>query len=140
MALSKMLSVDLAAVRATKGEERKKWHEALKKEYDNLVSQGTFETVPEGALTEAQRSARAPGRVVLSLKPIDTLGGVRGTKRKARIVLCGNFIPDYSLTATKNLDVSAFRCFLNVVVRRKWQFAAIDVPGAFLHADLPDRE
>eukprot|EP00971_Amphidinium_carterae_P260353 5165425-Amphidinium_carterae.1 len=36
MALSKMLSVDLAAVRATKGEERKKWHEALKKEYDNL--------------------------------------------------------------------------------------------------------
>eukprot|EP00971_Amphidinium_carterae_P245261 4870570-Amphidinium_carterae.1 len=95
MALSKMLPVDLAAVRATTGEERRKWHEALKKEYDNLVSQGTFETVAEKNLIEAQRLARVPGRVVLTLKPIDTLGGVRGVKRKARIVLCGNFIPDY---------------------------------------------
>eukprot|EP00971_Amphidinium_carterae_P069321 1371752-Amphidinium_carterae.4 len=113
MALSKMLPVDLAAVRATAGEERKKWHEALKKEY----------------VRHRSRLARVPGRVVLTLKPVDTLGGERGVKRKAQIVLCGNFIPDYSVSATKNLDVSALRCFLNVLVRRNWQFAAIDVPG-----------
>eukprot|EP00971_Amphidinium_carterae_P350934 6491817-Amphidinium_carterae.1 len=140
MSLSKMVPVDQSAVRNATGEERVKWYGALEKEFENLVSQGTFETLDADGLSDAQRAAMAPGRVVLSLKPIDTTGGERGAKRKARIVLCGNFVPDYSSSATKNLDVAAFRCFLNIVVRRQWLLATLDVPGAFLHADLPDRE
>eukprot|EP00971_Amphidinium_carterae_P328129 6459857-Amphidinium_carterae.1 len=140
MPLSKMVLVELAAVRSTCGDERQKWHAALKKEYDNLVHQGTFDVVTAGDLSDKQRSAMVPGRVVLTLKPIDTTGGERGAKRKARIVLCGNFVPDYSSSSTKNLDVAAFRCFLNIVARKQWLLGTLDVPAAFLHADLPDRE
>eukprot|EP00971_Amphidinium_carterae_P159384 3159444-Amphidinium_carterae.1 len=63
-----MVAVDLAAVRETVGEERERWRGALKKEYDNLVGQGTF-AVSTDNLSKSQLSALVPGRVVLSLKP-----------------------------------------------------------------------
>eukprot|EP00971_Amphidinium_carterae_P209692 4159607-Amphidinium_carterae.1 len=73
-------------------------------------------------LTDAQRASVAPGRVVLSLKPVDTTGGVRGEN------------------ARRELSFAGISCFLNILVRRDWQLAVLDVPGAFLHADLTDRD
>eukprot|EP00971_Amphidinium_carterae_P014435 285132-Amphidinium_carterae.1 len=50
----------------------------------------------------------APGSCVLTLKPIDLENLSRGAKRKARIVLCGNVVADYSDSSTSILDAAAF--------------------------------
>eukprot|EP00971_Amphidinium_carterae_P122226 2420049-Amphidinium_carterae.1 len=39
-----------------------------------------------------------------------------GAKRKARSVLCGNFVVDYRDSSTSNLDAAVFRLVVNITV------------------------
>eukprot|EP00971_Amphidinium_carterae_P299900 5958057-Amphidinium_carterae.2 len=116
------------ALRQTKGEERELWRQSLKKELDNLIQQKTFLRVGK------PKGYNPPARCVFTLKPT----AKRIPKRKSRIVLCGNFVPAYSNPTTSNIDASVLRLVLNVAVQKKWLIGTLDVPGAFLHADMDE--
>eukprot|EP00971_Amphidinium_carterae_P352616 6492676-Amphidinium_carterae.1 len=126
--LAKAIPIALDAVRGTSGEEREKWKTSLQRELDNLKSQKTYVPVarPKGYIP--------PARCVFTIKP--TQEGV--PKRKSRIVLCGNFIQPFSAASTSNLDSAVLRLALHVMVQRSWMLCTLDIPGAFLHAELDD--
>eukprot|EP00971_Amphidinium_carterae_P066977 1326357-Amphidinium_carterae.1 len=66
-AFAKMTPVSLGAVRDATGNERKKWDAALRKEYDNLVTQKAFDQINIKQLNREQKVSMTPGSCVLTL-------------------------------------------------------------------------
>ena len=110
------------------GEERKQWIKAIKTQLRNMPH--TLRKANTGELDELRRLGikATPTRMVFAQKH---------TKKKARLVVCGQFLDAFGGTSTRNLDATPLR----VLIASGWQksgvLAGLDVTAAFLHADLP---
>ena len=92
---------------------------------------GVYEEVPKGSAT----STPLPARLILVTKP-NIHGGP--ARKKARIVICGNFQevhPD-EFTASKTPSYPALRMALSVASHMGWRIECWDVSTAFLYAQL----
>ena len=90
-----------------------------------------YEEVPKGKAT----STHLPARLILVTKP-NVHGGP--ARKKARIVICGNFQevhPD-EFTASKTPSYPSLRIALSVASHLGWPIECWDVATAFLYARL----
>ena len=119
------------------GPEQAEWKEAILAELESFAKLGVYEVVK---LKDIRGAEILPGRLVLVVKPNPE--GAKG-KKKARIVVCGNFQtvhPD-EMTSSKTPSYPMLRMLLSLASYRGWPIETWDVSTAFLYARLyGDRE
>ena len=119
------------------GPEQAEWKEAILAELESFAKLGVYEVVK---LKDIRGAEILPGRLVLVVKPNPE--GAKG-KKKARIVVCGNFQtvhPD-EMTSSKTPSYPMLRMLLSLASYRSWPIETWDVSTAFLYARLyGDRE
>ena len=118
-------------VSVMKGPYAQEWIAAVLEEIESFKRLGVYEEVPRGQAT----SPPLPARLILVTKP-NIHGGP--ARKKARIVICGNFQdvhPD-EFTASKTPSYPALRMALSVASHMGWPVECWDVSTAFLYARL----
>ena len=118
-------------VSVMKGPHAQEWIAAVLEEIGSFKRLGVYEEVPKGQAT----SPPLPARLILVTKP-NIHGGP--ARKKARIVICGNFQdvhPD-EFTASKTPSYPALRMALSVASHMGWPVECWDVSTAFLYARL----
>ena len=119
------------------GPEQAEWKEAILAELESFAKLGVYEVVK---LKDIRGVEILPGRLVLVVKPNPE--GAKG-KKKARIVVCGNFQtvhPD-EMTSSKTPSYPMLRMLLSLASYRGWPIETWDVSTASLYARLyGDRE
>ena len=118
-------------VSVMKGPHAQEWIAAVLEEIESFKRLGVYEEVPKGQAT----SSPLPARLILVTKP-NIHGGP--ARKKARIVICGNFQdvhPD-EFTASKTPSCPALRMALSVASHMGWPVECWDVyPQRFsMHA------
>ena len=114
-----------------KGPDALEWIQAVREEIESFKRLGVYEEVPRRKAT----STPLPARLILVTKP-NVHGGP--ARRKARIVICGNFQevhPD-EFTASKTPSYPSLRMALSVASHVGWPIECWDVSTAFLYARL----
>ena len=124
----KPITVDQGTVLRSVGKEREEWIAAIKEELANQTSTLTKATTEN--LEELLRIGvlPTPSRMVFVQKP---------GKKKARLVVCGQFLGQYQDTSTANLETAPLRAMMATGWTKGNIFASLDITAAFLHADLP---
>ena len=118
-------------VSVMKGPHAQEWIAAVLEEIESFKRLGVYEEVPRSEAT----SPPLPARLILVTKP-NVHGGP--ARKKARIVICGNFQdvhPD-EFTASKTPSYPALRMALSVASHMGWPVECWDVSTAFLYARL----
>ena len=119
-----------------------RWKKAIRKEVDGIavaikrLLPGTGERLEWLQRPGAQR---LPTKMVFTIKPGDnpTEDPTSWYKRKARLVVCGNFAaPDQADLYSETAPSEAVRAGLTMAQRKKWQVGLIDVIQAFLRTPL----
>ncbi|CAE7622475.1 unnamed protein product [Symbiodinium sp. CCMP2592] len=121
------------------------WRGAIEKEVKNVevailrLLPGT----PERAMwIKRPKAQRLPAKLVFTVKPGDSPNEADPTtwfKRKARLVVCGNFArPDEADLYSETPPTEVLRAGLTLSRRRKWYIAILDVVAAFLRAPIGD--
>ncbi len=133
--LAHAVPVTPRSVQDTKGSEKALWKSALEKELTSLEANTVFTRI---TASEADSSVQVvPTKCVLVLKPDgETETGQPKVKQKARITICGNFIPQVHECSTKHLDVNALRLCIALALQCRWGMAVVDISTAFLNAKL----
>ena len=125
---AKAISEDVSVM---KGPHALEWIAAVLEEIESFKKLGGYEEVPIGRVT----STPLPARLILVTKP-NIHGGP--ARKKARIVICGNFQdvhPD-EFTASKTPSYPALRMALSLASHMGWPVECWDVSTAFLYARL----
>ena len=118
-------------VNVMRGPDALEWIRAVQEEIESFKRLGVYEEVPRGKAT----STPLPARLILVTKP-NVHGGP--ARKKARIVICGNFQevhPD-EFTASKTPSYPSLRIALSVASHLGWPIECWDVATAFLYARL----
>ena len=118
-------------VSVMKGPDALEWIQAVQEEIESFKRLGVYEEVPRGKAT----STPLPARLILVTKP-NVHGGP--ARKKARIVICGNFQevhPD-EFTASKTPSYPFLKMALSVASHMGWPIECWDVSMAFLCARL----
>ena len=118
-------------VSVMKGPDAQEWIAAVLEEIESFKRLGVYEEVPRSEAT----STPLPARLILVTKP-NIHGGP--ARKKARIVICGNFQdvhPD-EFTASKTPSYPALRMALSIASHMGWPVECWDVSTAFLYARL----
>ena len=105
------------------GPEQAEWKEAILAELESFAKLGVYEVV---TLKEIRGAEILPGRLVLVAKPNPE--GAKG-KKKARIVVCGNFQtvhPD-EMTSSKTPSYPMLRMLLSLASYKGWPIESWDV-------------
>ena len=145
--LAKPINITMNSVKHSAGTERELWRDALVAETSSLQSSNTYLTMKEALdLHEAEDWKRQvceaagnplPSKLVLTIKPNPTPVNRTGVKRKARITVCGNFLPQFGDCSTFNLDAVVFRIMVAWGLQHGLWFSVYDVVTAFLNASMP---
>ena len=141
------LTIPLDQVRA----HLTRWVDAMKKELDNVeTATGAVERI---TYTEArQKEARGllrlvPGKMVFTVKPPPEPSSSSSSrmkwKRKARMVICGNYVgfdSDHTkaMLYASGASAESLRIALCMATAAGWVAAATDITGAFLLAKWPE--
>ena len=115
----------------TRGPQAQGWIQAICEEIESFKRLGVYEEV----LRKDATSTPLPARLILVTKP-NVHGGP--ARKKARIVICGNFQevhPD-EFTASKTPSYPSLRMALSVASHMGWPIECWDVSTAFLYARL----
>ena len=85
------------------------------------------------------------GSVEVECLPMKAVATLKPEKRKARIVVCGNYAKEKELesewdNAASGIDAVAIRTALNVMMQEKWTSGTTDVSSAFLKAPRRSNE
>ena len=111
------------------------WIPAFQTEVDSILSTGAMEVISDEKYRELLRQhpdlERLPMLAVATKKP--------PSKRKGRIVVCGNHSskqlqPGEPDPSVGGIDTVGIRCILNLAAQRDLEVASLDVKGAFLQA------
>ena len=125
---AKAITEDVSVMR---GPHALEWICAVREEIESFKRLGVYEEVPKGKAT----STPLPARLILVTKP-NVHGGP--ARKKARIVICGNFQevhPD-EFTTSKTPSYPSLRMALSVASHMGWPIECWDVSTAFLYARL----
>ena len=120
-------TVDLTEVRGSLED----WREAVKSEYESLLSHGAIEPI-SGKDFEKMKSSEVviemiPAKLVATVKP--------PARKKARIVGCGNMATCTETDlAASGIDTIGVRAMISTTAVRQWHLAVADVKTAFLQA------
>ena len=114
------------------GPEKEEWKAAILAELQSFAKLDVYEAVSR---VDVGRQEILPGRLVLVVKPNPE--GVKG-KKKARIVVCGNFqtIHQDEMTSSKTPSYPMLRMLLSLASYQGWPIETWDVSTAFLYARL----
>ena len=114
------------------GPEKEEWKAAILAELQSFAKLDVYEAVSRA---DVGRQEILPGRLVLVVKPNPE--GVKG-KKKARIVVCGNFqtIHQDEMTSSKTPSYPMLRMLLSLAAYQGWPIETWDVSTAFLYARL----
>ena len=114
------------------GPEKEEWKAAILAELQSFAKLDAYEAV---SCVDVGRQEILPGRLVLVVKPNPE--GVKG-KKKARIVVCGNFqtIHQDEMTSSKTPSYPMLRMLLSLASYQGWPIETWDVSTAFLYARL----
>ena len=85
------------------------------------------------------------GNVEVECLPMKAVATLKPEKRKARIVVCGNYAKEKELesewdNAASGIDAVAIRTALNVMMQERWTSGTTDVSSAFLKAPRRSNE
>ena len=114
------------------GPEKEEWKAAILAELQSFAKLDVYEAVSR---VDVGHQEILPGRLVLVVKPNPE--GVKG-KKKARIVVCGNFqtIHQDEMTSSKTPSYPMLRMLLSLASYQGWPIETWDVSTAFLYARL----
>ena len=114
------------------GPEQEEWKAAILAELQSFAKLGVYEVVSR---VDVGRQEILPGRLVLVVKPNPE--GEKG-KKKARIVVCGNFqtVHQDEMTSSKTPSYPMLRMLLSLASYQGWPIETWDVSTAFLYARL----
>ena len=114
------------------GPEKEEWKAAILAELQSFAKLDVYEAVSR---VDVGHQEILPGRLVLVVKPNPE--GVKG-KKKARIVVCGNFqtIHQDEMTSSKTPSYPMLRMLLSLASYLGWPIETWDVSTAFLYARL----
>ena len=114
------------------GPEMEEWKAAILAELQSFAKLDVYEVVSRA---DVGHQEILPGRLVLVVKPNPE--GVKG-KKKARIVVCGNFqtIHQDEMTSSKTPSYPMLRMLLSLASYLGWPIETWDVSTAFLYARL----
>ena len=108
------------------------WKPVFKEEVEKLVKTA-LEPIDEVRFRELLQ-----GDVEVECLPMKAIASIKPEKRKARIVVCGNFAKEKEGEALDNaasgIDSVAIRTVLNAAAHRGWSAGTTDVASAFLQA------
>ena len=110
---------------------------AVATELHNIVKRETWRLVKPSAMTLDERKKIIPSKLFLKLK-LKANGAI--AKLKARLVAGGHRQhPDtFSRTSSPTIDTSHIFLALSIAATYGWDLATLDVPSAYLNADIPD--
>lgn len=109
------------------------WHDAMHKEVDILISNGTC------TVTILPKGKKALGSKWVFRIKHNTDGPIE--RHRARLVTLGNHQIqgiDYTETFAPTTKMVIFRTFLAIASIKKWQLHQLDVHNAFFHGDLKE--
>ena len=114
------------------GPEQEEWKAAILAELQSFAKLGVYEKVSR---VDVGNQEILPGRLVLVVKPNPE--GEKG-KKKARIVVCGNFqtVHQDEMTSSKTPSYPMLRMLLSLASYQGWPIETWDVSTAFLYARL----
>ncbi len=109
------------------------WKPVFKEEVEKLM-QTALEPIDEKRFRELLQ-----GDTEVECLPMKAIASIKPDKRKARIVVCGNFAKEKSAeealdNAASGIDSVAIRTVLNAGAHRDWSAGTTDVASAFLQA------
>ena len=110
---------------------------AVATELHNIVKRETWKLVKPSAMTPDERRKLIPSKLFLKLK-LKANGAI--AKLKARLVAGGHRQhPDtFTRTSSPTIDTSHIFLALSLAATYGWDLATLDVPSAYLNADLQD--
>lgn len=132
---AKAVPATVRSVCQTEGAEWALWKKSMQKELTSLTSTGTHTPRTISLLPPGTRMA--PAKCVLAVKPDPQPNDRTLVKRKSRITICGNVLPQARESSTRNLDANVMCTMISWAVQMCCQVASVDVSTAFLNADLP---
>ncbi|GKF24491.1 uncharacterized mitochondrial protein-like protein isoform X2, partial [Tanacetum coccineum] len=109
------------------------WRQAMKEEYDALMKNGTWSSVPRASNTNV-----VDGKWVYRLKR-DKNGAI--TRYKARFVAKGfrqQSVIDFHETFSSVVKSTTIRAVLSLAVTNDWPLCQLDIQNAFLHGNLKE--
>ena len=114
------------------GPEQEEWKAAILAELQSFAKLGVYEVVSRA---DVGGQEILPARLVLVVKPNPE--GEKG-KKKARIVVCGNFqtVREDEMTSSKTPSYPMLRMLLSLASYQGWPIETWDVSTAFLYARL----
>ncbi|CAE7421178.1 RE1 [Symbiodinium sp. CCMP2592] len=117
-----------------------RWKPAILKEVAALIDSGTVRRLTPEQTKELKKDGLIvlPGKAVFTAKP-PTEGAKGGERfrRKCRIVVCGNFLPDRELNVyASGTSSDSLRIAVAYAVRRSWTAGCTDVSNAFTLAPM----
>ena len=114
------------------GPEQEEWKAAILADLQSFAKLGVYEKVSR---VDVGNQEILPGRLVLVVKPNPE--GEKG-KKKARIVVCGNFqtVHQDEMTSSKTPSYPMLRMLLSLASYQGWPIETWDVSTAFLYARL----
>jgi hypothetical protein len=116
--------------------DAEKWKEAMGKEYQSCMDQGTWSLVKRADLPRGANVL--PVKTVFKIK-LDEHGGI--SQYKARFTPKGfrqKYGKDYFETFARTGQYKSFRTHLSLVAKWDHEVVQMDVPVAFLNADLEE--
>ena len=138
-------------VKEQTGAERAGWIQALQSEVDSISNMQVIEriTYKDVRRMEAETGIKVdvlPSKIVWAEKPAEEAGSSKektpqqpgaARKKKARVVVCGNYQDKKAEEVYTNLmDASGLRVMTKVAAQKGWCLGKLDISTAFLNAAL----
>ena len=116
--------------KALKSDDSQKWIDAMKKEYNNLISHDTWVLEPTEIITYDERRKIVKTMWVLTIK--------RDSTYKARLVARGDTQPDdtYNETYASTLSYESLRIILSECIQLGFEIEMMDISNAYVNADI----
>ncbi|CAE7450198.1 RE1 [Symbiodinium sp. CCMP2592] len=118
-----------------------RWKPAILKEVQALIDSGTVRRLSPEQTRELKKDGLVvlPGKAVFTAKPpVDASLGGDKYRRKCRIVVCGNYLPDRNLNVyASGTSPDSLRIAIAYAVKMAWLIGSTDVANAFTLAPMP---
>ena len=121
-----------------------RWKEAIKKEVSALVDSGTIRRLSPSEARDLREKGLIvlPGKGVFTAKPPSETntkdGDVNKFRRKCRVVVCGNYLPQNGTEVyASGTSADSLRFSIAYAVFRHWSAGSTDIANAFTPAPMP---
>ena len=119
-----------------------RWKPAILKEVKALIESGTVKRLSPEQTRELKKDGLIvlPGKAVFTAKPpVEGASADEQFRRKCRVVVCGNYIPNQNLNVyASGTSSDSMRVAIAYAVKMGWVAGSTDVANAFTLAPMPN--